>query len=150
MCDSREDCDISSARQQHLAFVQAALTRMATTSSMAKGWCLTLVTAALSYSLVNRSWPVTALACGAVGLFASLDARYLREERKYRGLYNAARRSEAALYDMDASTYGDPKSENYCENCDWWSVLTSWSIWWFYLPALSASILVMARIACQG
>ena len=144
------ESEITAARQQHLGFIQAAVTRMAAASSTTKGWCLTLVTAGLSYALVNRSWPVAALACGSIALFGSLDARYLREERKYRGLYDAARVGSADVYDMDASTFAKKGHGNFCANCSWTKVLFSWSVWWFYLPALAASALVLVRIASQN
>lgn len=150
MPEQPPDDPYTSARQQHLAFIQAAVVRMAGASSTTKGWCLTLVTAALSYALVNRSWPVAALASGAVALFGSLDAHYLREERKYRGLYDAARSGGADVYDMNASSFADSAHENYCANCSWASVLCSWSVWWFYLPAFGACVLVLIRLSCQS
>lgn len=150
MAEAHSDNDFTSARQQHLTFIQGAVTRMAAASSTAKAWCLTLVTAGLSYALVNRSWPVAALASGAVALFGSLDAHYLREERKYRRLYDVARVGAVAVYEMNASTFADRAHQDFCANCSWTKVLRSWSVWWFYLPAFCACALVLVRIASQS
>lgn len=131
--------EFSEARRQHLEFVQATINRMASASAVAKGWCLTIISAALGFAVVERSRAVTLVGAFAVLMFASLDARYLREERKFRCLYDGARRADVELFSMDAGAYADDA------RCSWGAVLKSWSMWAFYAPLLGAVAFAGAR-----
>jgi hypothetical protein len=137
-------------RRQHLDFIQAALARMATASSVAKGWSLTVCSAALGYALVHRSWPVSNLAVGAVVLFGLLDLRYLREERKFRALYEAARQDRVDVYDMRTNRFVEKGGTDWNDSCSWPASIFSWSIWLFYGPLLAASLLVSVRLRVWG
>jgi len=132
-------------RRKHLEFIQSVLSRMSTASTVAKGWCLTVVTAAIGFSIIERSRTGAALAFVAAALFGVLDVRYLREERKFRQLFDHARRGEVECYDMDASSFADPDSAQYCDDCRWWSVARSWAVWSFYVPLLLLALVAGAR-----
>ncbi len=132
-------------RRKHLEFIQSVIGRMFTASSLAKGWCLTVATAALGFALTKNSRAVALLGLVAIGLFGLLDARYLREERKFRALYEDAREGRVDVYDMRTATYIDSSSAQFASNCQWRSVLRSWSLSAFYGPLLVVALAVVIR-----
>lgn len=73
---------------KHLEFIQNVITRMNTNSFQIKGWTVTLVTALLAIfaSTQNDYFVLTAMFPAVVLWF--LDAYYLMQERKFRGLYD--------------------------------------------------------------
>ena len=75
-------------QMKHLEFIQNVITRMNTNSFQIKGWAVTLVSAILAIfaSTKNDSFILVAI-FPAVVLWL-LDAYYLMQERKFRGLYN--------------------------------------------------------------
>lgn len=131
--------------RKHLEFIQSTVSRMSTASSVAKGWCLTVVTATVGFSVIERSRTGAALAFLATAMFGVLDVRYLREERKFRHLFDHARRGEIECYDMNAAAFADRQSPQHCENCGWASLARSWSVWGFYFPLLVLAVLAGAR-----
>ncbi len=131
-------------RAKHLEFIQTVVARMAAASGLAKAWCLTVATAALGYAVAKDASHVAWLAAFAVLMFGLLDARYLREERKFRCLYEDARQGRVELFDMRTKTYGDRKDPSYDRGCRWWSVVRSWSQWSFYGPILLVAVLILA------
>lgn len=132
-------------RRQHLEFIQTVVGRMFSASSLAKGWCLTVATAALGFALTNDSRAVGLLGTFAVLQFSFLDARYLREERKFRALYEEARLGRVDVYDMRTSPYVEKDHARFDRQCQWRWVLKSWSLWAFYGPLLVVAIAVVIR-----
>lgn len=73
---------------KHLEFIQNVITRMNSNSFQIKGWAITIVSALLAiyassknnYFIIVGAFPIT--------IFWLLDAYYLSQERKFRGLYN--------------------------------------------------------------
>lgn len=96
--------------RQHLAFIQAVITRMSAASSTAKGWLLPVVTATYGYALTQNDSSIALLGIAAVGLFAMLDANYLRQEQAYRRLYDtvARKRRPVRSFTLDPSEADDP------------------------------------------
>lgn len=137
--------DFGEDRRKHLEFIQTAIGRMSAASSLAKGWCLTVATAALGFALTKGSRSVALLALLGVGLFAVLDARYLREERKFRALYEGARLRTLDLYDMHTSAYVEKGNDRFDEQCGWYRVIRSWALWGFYGPLLAVGVAVLFR-----
>ncbi len=80
------------AWHKHLEFIQNAISRMTQNSYLLKGWTVTLVAATFAVSLsVGSVWLVATALLPTVA-FSVLDARYVREERLFRRLYDAVRR----------------------------------------------------------
>lgn len=96
-------------RRQHLGLIQAVIARMSAASSTAKGWLLPVVTATYGYALSQNEGSVALLGIAAVGLFAMLDANYLRQEKAYRRLYNTVARSTKSVpsFTLDPSDADD-------------------------------------------
>lgn len=134
--DDRED------RRKHLELVSAAIGRMAGASATAKGWAVALAGAAFGTALVRESWPLLALGILVVAALGLVDARYLDNERRARGQYDAIADDNAvAPFSMKALATSSTKSH-------WWwpARFRSWSIWYFYGPLLlvGAVLLVFA------
>ncbi len=79
---------MTDAQLKHLEFIQNVITRMNTNSFQIKSWTVTLVSALLAIfaSTKNDFFVLTALFPTTVLWF--LDAYYLMQERKFRGLYD--------------------------------------------------------------
>lgn len=89
---------------KHLEFIQNIITRMNSNSFQIKGWMITIVSALLAIFASSEKKEVLYLfvAIAPTLIFWFLDAYYVRQERKFRGLYDDVRTP--------------PKSENQQEN----------------------------------
>lgn len=137
---TQPEMNLSDDRRKHLEFIQAAVSRMAGGSALAKSWLLPVVTATYGYALANRLSSIAFLGVAAVLLFATLDAQYLRQERAFRALYRAASEGRVTTYEMANSSYynkpnGDEEDKR-SENCGWDKVVFSWSLAGFYGPVV--------------
>lgn len=135
---------VSEERRQHLDFIQSAIARMSAASAVAKGWALTISTAAYGYAGTQSSVVVALLGIFAVTLFASVDAHYLREERKYRLLFDAARIGAVEVYEMNATRYCDGLTQAKGKSIRWGKVVWSWSIRTYYgfIVLVGAALLI--------
>lgn len=139
----------SDARRQHLDFIQTAIGRMSSASAVAKGWALTIATATYGYAGTRSSAVVALLGMFAVLLFATVDARYLREERKYRLLFDAARREAVEVYEMNATRYCGTLTRAECESIGWGKVIWSWSVRDYYGIILLVGVALLAWLQCR-
>ena len=139
-------CD---ARRQHLDFIQTAVGRMSSASAVAKGWALTIATAAYGYAGTNSSVVVALLGMFSVLLFATVDSRYLREERKYRLLFDAARRDAVEVYEMNATRYCGTLTRTECESIGWRKVVWSWSVRDYYGIILLVGVALLLWLHCR-
>lgn len=142
-------------RRKHLEMIQAAVTRMASSSASAKSWLLPVATVAYGYAITDRNVPVALLGLGAVILFGFLDAQYLRLERAFRVLYKKAAFGAVTVFDMNPSPYfnrpnGD-EDDQRSENCRWSSVVWSWSLAGFYAPlVLAGGLILWVLLSSEG
>lgn len=139
----------SDARRQHLEFVQTAIGRMSSASVIAKGWALTIATAAYGYAGTNSSTVVALLGMFSVLLFAAVDARYLREERKYRLLFDAARGGDVEVYEMNATRYCGTLTSAECASIGWGKVIWSWSVRDYYGIILLVGLALLVWLHCR-
>lgn len=92
---------------QALEQVQNIIDRQASNSFRIKGWSVSLIVVALLFR--SSDYQIIVAFIPLVG-FWYLDAYYLREERKYRRLYNRIREDRGKdldLFDMDANRFDD-------------------------------------------
>jgi len=139
----------SEDRRHHLDLIQAAIGRMSSASTTAKGWMLPVATATYGYALTQNAESIAILGIAAVLLFGFLDTQYLRQERAFRALYRAAVEGKVAVYEMTNVPYynkpnGDEEDRRE-ENCQWGSVIRSWSVTHFYGPLVVVGIIVLVR-----
>jgi hypothetical protein len=110
-----------------------------------KTWTVGVVAALLAVAGAQSSgasvspWVFRA-ALFAVGVFMILDMAYLRQERLFRHLYDAARRGELAEpFTMDTSPFRARK------NVAWLAVFRSWSVWPLYV-LLTVGVVGLGRL----
>ena len=73
---------------KHFEFIQATITRMNQNSFQIKGWMITIVSALLALYANSKNVMYIFIAIVPVIVFWMLDAYYLQQERKFRGIYN--------------------------------------------------------------
>jgi len=127
---------------EHLKFIQSAITRMNTNSFMTKGWSLTITSAFLALYASSNNTKYIIVAIIPVLFFWLLDAYYLQQERKFRGIYDdvsqlttESERIVVRLFEMPIDKY---KHGKYCY-CD---VFSSKTILPFYLSLISILFVV--------
>lgn len=129
-------------KRKHLEFIQGAITRMANTSFLLKGWSITVVAGLFAFSASTERISILVLAIVLNLVFWFLDSYYLRQERMYRALYDEVRKQPESTIDfsMDASRFADKKK--------WYKAPFSISLWPFYTAAL-AILVVFLIIFCK-
>ena len=73
---------------KHLEFIQDTITRMNQNSFQIKGWMITIVSALLALYANSENEIFVLVSIIPTILFWFLDAYYLQQERKFRGIYN--------------------------------------------------------------
>ncbi len=160
MSDSNDAPIEPEDRRKHLDFIQATITRMSSASTTTKSWMMPIVTATYGYALTQKARSVALLGIAAVGLFAYLDANYLRQEKRFRRLYKvvAEGSNEIAAFSLNPDDVTPQQNgESTVEWAKWvprWinrfvpgpTVWASWSVGPFYLVLIAAGV-VMAVIA---
>lgn len=149
MVADQASVQFSDAHRQHLDFIQNAIARMSSASAVAKGWALTIATAAYGYAGTKPSMVVALLGMFAVLLFAVVDTRYLREERKYRLLFDAARAGAVDVYEMNATRFCGTLSRAQCESIRWSKIIWSWSVRDYYGITLLVGAALLVWLHCQ-
>lgn len=125
---------MSAEKIKHLEFIQAVITRMNTNSFQMKGWMVAIVSAILALYASTQNHYFVLVAILPTVIFWFLDAYYLWQERKFRGLYNdVAVLSKAPqnieLFAMRPDLYTGGKYS-------YWDVFTSITILPLYLPVI--------------
>ncbi|MGF7104427.1 hypothetical protein JOD26_002157 [Limosilactobacillus caviae] len=99
----------------YLRLIEESIVRMGTNSFLIKGWSLTAIGGLITLYItkINYSWARNLLLlCLAVCIiFWFNDAYYLYQERKFRKLYNKARRLREEDIDFNMSP---PKDSKLC------------------------------------
>lgn len=151
---TESDAQAREDRRMHLELIQSVINRMSAASSNAKTWLLPVVTAAYGYALTQGADSVSTLGVGATLLCAYIDAQYLRQERKFRSVYNdvASGRSEIEPFslsripsaletaDIESSRWQKALSSWLCTLVPEFRIWISWSIMMFYLPIVIVGI----------
>ncbi len=119
---------------KHLEFIQNVITRMNTNSFHIKGWTITIVSATLALYASTKNECFILIGIFPSLIFWFLDAYYLTQERKFRGLYNDVAGVSEKPFDlkpfaMRPDLYVKGK---YC----YWNVFWSTTIWKVYLPII--------------
>lgn len=134
----------SSAVQSHLGILQSIIQRMATNSSSAKTWCITLVSAILVVVADKDKSEYALIAVIPIFLFFVLDAYYLALEKMFRASYNTfinkLHRENIVPDDLYAVLpQGNVFKSFFCS-------IASFSIWPFYIVLLITVIVAQQLI----
>lgn len=121
-------------RRKHLELISNTVARMSGASANAKGWTITLATAAFGAGAIKDLWYLHLVGIGVVLVFLYLDVRYLITEKKFRDLYDLVLSNAIPPLSMDISNIPDqPRNKTY----------RSWSIRGLYGPLVLAGLLLM-------
>ena len=126
---------------KHLEFIQNIIERMNKNSFQIKGWTITIVSALLMlYANSNNSVYIIVAIMPTI-LFWSLDAYYLQQERKFRGLYNDIidNKRDIGLFKMSIQNY---KKGKY----SYWKILFSKTVCFLYICIIVCLIVISSII----
>lgn len=103
---------MSPEKIKHLEFIQNVITRMNTNSFQIKGWSIVILSALLAIFASSKNNDFFIAAILPTLIFWFLDAYYLNQERKFRGLYNdvagvTERPKDIKLFAMRPDLYVD-------------------------------------------
>lgn len=116
-------------KHKHLELIQEIVKRMNQNSFQLKGWMITIVSALLALFASSKNVIYIFVAGLPVFIFWFLDAYYLQQERKFRGLYKDIVDDERSIKPFSMSLDKYEKGEyNFFE------VLFSISIALLYIP----------------
>lgn len=127
---------MSEEQIKHLEFIQDTITRMNANSFQIKGWCITILTALLAIYASNTNVLFLFISIIPTFLFWILDAYYLQQERKFRGIYNDVIKEESniKLFMMPLNRYTKGKYS-------FWSSFTSITIAGLYGTIIALLVL---------
>lgn len=98
------------AKLKHLEFIQAVIARMATNSSLIRGWTITIVAALSAFAAANSRVALLAISIISTLMFWGLDGYYLWLERAFIALHAKVAVKEES--DIDFSMVFD-KSDSF-------------------------------------
>lgn len=128
---------------KHLEMIQGIVTRMNQNSFMLKGWMITIVSALLAIYADKGNIAYLVVTIFPILVFWFLDAYYLQQERKFRGIYNdIVEGKDIALFKMPIGEYNKKRDSKY-SYCD---VFWSKTIAGLYFTILSCIVLIVLYI----
>lgn len=132
-----------SSKIKHLEMIEAIIERMAKNSFQLKAWTITLVSAIMALTLQSADRCFMICAFVPIVGFWLLDSYYLRQERKYRRLYQiVAKKQENEIdFNLDASCVPE---ENYKpQRLGFFRSIFSISESFFYLAMIAVVVIIM-------
>lgn len=128
-------------RIQYLSMIQAAISRMSTSSALFKGFSATIVAGISMISYCQQNTFIIFLSFIPVVLFAILDMYYLRLEKKMRHLYKLVASGEHTCdFDMEYKIAREDYGEAGMRVSD---ILQSPSIYIFYPVMILILVIVL-------
>lgn len=148
--NSEKPKDYSSSREKHLDWIEKVIERMSNNSSSMKRMCLLVAGAAIGLWSQRRSPEVLYGAIGITTAFWTLDAFYLRLERRFRLLFDEVRQESASTppdYRMKPPVLHDRRKTPF----KWllWCFLSGCSVTVFPLYAVLVVILFVLVFRSQ-
>lgn len=117
---------------KHLEFIQATITRMNQNSFQIKGWMITIVSALLALYANSENVVYILVAIVPAIIFWFLDAYYLQQERKFRGVYNDVAGLTSEESRVEIRDFEMPIQKYQCGKCCYFNVLLSKTIFPLY------------------
>ena len=129
---------------KHLEFIQDVVTRMNSSSFQIKGWCITILSALCAIYATNKNVSFIGIALLPTILFWGMDAYYLQQERKFRGLHRDVSKgdSDIRLFSMSVNNYVGGKYS-------FWASFKSRTILGLY-GTLTILLIIAVAILCKG
>ena len=141
---------MSSEKLKHLEFIQNVITRMNTNSFQIKGWAITIVSATLALYAATKNECFILVGVFPSLIFWFLDAYYLTQERKFRGLYNDVAGVSEKPFDLRPFAM---RPDLYVKGkYSYWNVFWSTTIWKLYLAViimLTGIFIYLNSLSCK-
>ena len=131
---------------KYLEFIQMIISRLNQTSFQIKGWMITIVSGLLALAANSNNRFYILIAILPVSAFWGLDAFYLQEERKFRGLYSDVAKIDYT--DIKISNFDLSIVEYKGGNYSYLASLFSKSIMWIYLIINVVLIIIFVMLCC--
>jgi hypothetical protein len=131
---------IADLRAKELEILQAIIARLATYGATLKNYCVTLTTATAAVAVSLQRPGAIFLALLPIIVCSLLDAQYLRNERRLRGLYHQVRVEDWSTPPAFNIGLRAAPREPYC------TAFFSWSVFAFY-GGLSVAVTAVALLA---
>lgn len=107
---------------KHLEMIQGIITRMNQNSFMLKGWMITIVSALLAIYADKGNVAYLVVTIFPILVFWFLDAYYLQQEQKFRGIYSdIVEGKDIHLFKMPIGEYNKKKHGKYSYGDVFWS-----------------------------
>ncbi|SED04468.1 hypothetical protein [Bradyrhizobium erythrophlei] len=129
---------IADLRLKQFEMLQGVVARMSAQSATLKNYCVTISMAIAGFAITLQRPIVALLTLVPILSFAFLDARYLQQERRFRGRFDAV----AAEGWETPPTFEMGKTANPVS--PYWSAFFSWSVAGFYLPLVIVAVTAVA------
>ena len=117
---------------KHLEFIQATITRMNQNSFQIKGWMITIISALLALYANSGNTIYIFIAIVPAIVFWFLDAYYLQQERKFRGVYNDVAGLSSEDSRLEIRDFEMPIQKYQCGKYCYFNVLFSKTIFPLY------------------
>ena len=122
------------------------ISRLNQNSFQIKGWMITIVSGLLALAANSNNRFYILIAILPVSAFWGLDAFYLQEERKFRGLYSDVAKTDYT--DIKISNFDLSIVEYKGGNYSYLASLFSKSIMWIYLIINVVLIIIFVMLCC--
>lgn len=124
-------------RLKHLELLQPVISRMALNSFALKGWSVTVTAGLLGLAARGANSGFAVVALYPALAFWSLDAYYLRQERRFRALYDAVRsNAQVEPFSMDPRGFDTTVDT-------WFRTLRTGVVAGLHVPVFTAIIAVL-------
>jgi hypothetical protein len=127
---------------KHLDYIEAVIARLAGNSFLIKGWAITVAGAIYGFAVHDADWRLALVGVIPALTFWLLDGFFLRQEWRFRSLYDAVRDPQVAVdpFSMDPQPYA-------ADVGGWLHVARSRTLAWLYGPLLGAGLLLTLVLA---
>jgi hypothetical protein len=151
-----ETSDLSDNQIKHLEFIQAVVARLGSNGFVIKGWAITIAGAFLAFGVNRDKWQLAVASLAPTLLFWILDSSFLRNERLFRHLFDAARQGEVEVFFMGATghAYVEDVEKEFKEGkareniASRWATFRRETLWLFYGAIILGTVIVAALVHC--
>ena len=131
---------------KHLEFIQSTITRMNQNSFQIKGWMITLVSALLALYASSERVVYILIAIVPAVVFWFLDAYYLQQERRFRGVYNDVAGLSPDDSRINVREFEMPIQKYQCGKYCYFNVLFSRTIFPLYGIVVAGLVIAFALL----
>jgi len=141
--------NLTEDKKQHLDFIQNIITRMNTNSFQIKATTVTIISALLAVFASNNNVLFIFIGIVTTVIFWFLDAYYLQQERKLRGVY----KDVSGITSLNTVLpYEMPIQKYQKGSFSFFSSFKSKTVLWIYLPMIlmlgAFGIIILKRNVC--